>query len=307
MPRTGTSFLQQKVFPNLDGIEFYGLETSYYSPAWNRMQYADDTLYDAVDFKRAVDALAGNQKLFSNEWLVGQSVYFNYVNRSMIARRLHEAMPDATIVLVLRGQAEVLKSLYSIALHGWESRSLDDFVWDGANDQHKPHKTTDGAGPAYFNTVNGHEHLDGYLYKPLLDLYTNLFPKVEVLLYEDLLNDPAKIADRFDSIFGTMTPEVRAHFESRTKVHQGVGASQAARLQKMNLGYHAAQSNSVRQRLFNRKKRSILKGEDNTALAFSQAMQKRLTEYYSEANKVLATAYPDLGLERYADTYFLNR
>jgi hypothetical protein len=73
------------------------------------------------------------------------------------------------------------------------------------------------------------------------------------------------------------------------------------------LGYHAAQSNSVRQRLFNRKKRSILKGEDNTALAFSQAMQKRLTEYYSEANKVLATAYPDLGLERYADTYFLNR
>lgn len=306
MPRTGTSFLQQKVFPNLTGIDFYGVETCYYSAPWNRMQYADDSLYNAAEFKESIDAIGAESVLFSNELLVGQSAYFNFVNRSLIARRLQAAMPDATIVLVLRGQAEVLKSLYSIALHGAESRALDDFVWDGANDQHKTHQTTDGAAPAYFNTVGGHEHLDGYLYKPLLDLYTGLFPKVEVLLYEDLLNDPMKIASRFENIFGKLTKETRGAFEQREKVHKGVGASQAEKLRKLNLGYHAAQSSAVRQRLFNSKKRKILKGEDSVQLAFSEPMQQRLIEHYSEANKDLAAAYPALELERHASTYFLN-
>ncbi len=307
MPRTGTSFLQQKVFPHLPGVDFYGLDTAYYSQPFNRMQYADDTLYDPTEFKNAVDELAGDKILLSNEWLSGQSVYFNYVNRSLIARRMHEAMPYATIIVFLRGQAEVLKSLYSIALHGWEQRTLDDFVWDGPNFSQREHITTDGAAPAYFNTSGGYEHLDGYLYKPLLDLYKKLFPKVEVLLYEDLLNAPEKIADRLEAIFEMPLPaDVRATFTKREKVHQGVGATQAEKLRKLNQGYHHAQLNKTRQRIFNYKKRNILKASSDTPLTFSSQMLQRLSEYYRTPNNQLSESYPELELDRYADQYFLN-
>lgn len=306
MPRTGTSFLQQKVFPNLPGIDFYGLDTAYYSEPFNKMQYADDTLYNPEEFQKACDDLKGEKVLLSNEWLVGQSVYFNYVNRSQIARRLSAAMPNASVILFIRGQAEVLKSLYSIALHGWEQRTPDEFIWNGQNYQARQHQTSDGAAPAYFNTAGGHEHLDGYLYQPLIELYRNLFPKVEVFLYEDLLNDPQRVVDRLENIFDAALPvEAKASILKRERMHQGVGASQAKRLRKLNKYYGLAQNGKSKKRVFNYSKRRILNSAKSESLSFSTETKQMLKEFYSAPNQVLAQTFPELKLERYKEEYFL--
>ncbi len=305
MPRTGTSFLQQKVFPKVEGLSFYGLETTHSSVAFNKMQYADDTLYDANEFAAAVNALQGEKVLLSNENFIGQSVYFNHINRTAIAKRLHAAMPQATVILFLRNQPDLLKSLYSIALHWKEDKTLEEFVWNGAIDHHRTKVGTGGALPSYFNTTDGHEQLDGYLYGPLIELYKGLFPNVEVLLYEDLLFNPTKVRQRLETILGVaFSEEVRQTFERKEKVHQGVGSVQAQRLRKLNRYHGLAHGSTNKQRLYNKRKRSILQQTDGSALAFPASLHTTILNFYRAHNQQLAEKYPELELSRYAHLYF---
>lgn len=271
------------------------------------MLYADDTLYQPEAFQAAVDGLAGERVVLSNELFVGQSVNFNYVNRSQVARRLHQAMPEATVLLCIRGQAELLKSLYSIALHGDEQRSLEEFIWNGAVDQHREHATTAGAAPSYFNTSGGYEQLDGYLYQPLIDLYRSLFPKVVVLVYEDLIHAPERYIQSLEEAVGvSINDDVKAEILAGKKVHKGVGLEQAQRLRKLNRYYDAAHRSTNKQRIYNYRKRKILSGESSTKLQFSAATQAVLRDFYGPANEALNKAIPTLQLERYAEYYLMK-
>ena len=271
------------------------------------MQYADDSVYDASHFQSAVNALSGERQILSNEWFVGQSAYFNFVNRSMVARRLAEAMPEARILLFIRGQESILKSLYSIALHGDEKRTLDDFVWMGEAATQRSAAVT-GAAPAFYNTTGGHEQLEGFDYLPLIKLYKGLFKHVEVVVYEDLVYDPERVITQLERWAEVgLSDELKAQIMNSDKVHRGVGARQARRLRKLNKYQGVRKETSPQSRWLLYRKRKVLKSSSSTSeLTFSPAVRNALVKWSEPRNAALARAYPELELHRYAEEYHLN-
>jgi len=309
MPRTGTSFLQTKVFPSLPNLSFYGVETAHYSDPFNQLLYADESWFDAAAFAASLAKLPGERQLFSNELFVGQGMYFNFSNRTRTAKRLASAMPNARVLVYLRGQQSILKSLYSIALHGGETRSLDEFVWEESQHQHRTRNDAAGAAPAWFNTFDGHEHLSGYDYKPLLDLYHSLFSHVEVVLYEDLSADPDRVCVALERWLQADLPaQERNMILNGSKVHAGVGARQAEKLRKINRRHQLALSTGgTAARLYYFRKRKILREKGDAPLQFSTALSQRLSAWFGPRNSALQAAYPHLELNRYAGAYDISQ
>ena len=113
------------------------LRTALYpfQPCVHQMHYADETLYRPARFKEEIEALEGDKILLSNENFIGQSLYWNHGNRTRIATRLHAAMPEATIILFLRNQTDILP----IALHDLSPTQRDK---DTENSSGKVGRTT---------------------------------------------------------------------------------------------------------------------------------------------------------------------
>ena len=311
MPRTGTTFLQRKVFPKIEGYNYYGIPYTHYNLAFQQMLYSDDSLYDASAFSAEINKLGGDNIILSNENFIGQSLFFYHSNRSRTARRLHEAMPEATIILYLRNQIDLLKSLYLITV-GWkESKSLDDFV----RTTRENYSLTDyqsgninyGEKEAYYSTFDSYEHIDGYIYNPLIELYQSLFPKVEIILYEDFINQPLTVKNRLENIFSTsFNEEVSASFENKEILNQGVNKRQAAWLSKINKWHDVVEDNSFNSRALNRLKRWVKNNLDSDQeLDFSPEKKKQIIDFYKPYNEQLNQSYPELGLDRYAKEYLL--
>lgn len=150
-PKTGTTTLQEKVFPHLDSICFMG------KPWWNpRIPYdtcvalhhaidsvtkADESTYDAEAAARAVsDWLAHAPmaaarpdgsllpRLLSEERLVMTDT----VGFDTIARRLKQLFPKAEIVYTARDRIKSLSSYHSWHYaRAWTDRGFSDWLQEG--------------------------------------------------------------------------------------------------------------------------------------------------------------------------------
>lgn len=310
MPRTGTTFLQRKVFPNIAGHHFYGIPYSHYSEAFHKMIYMDESLYNEDEFIHEINQLEGENIIISNENFIGQSLFYHHSNRSSIANRLHKAMPNATIILYLRNQIDLLKSLYLITV-GWkESKSLDEFVWTKRDaytlKDYQNGNFNYGEKDAYYSTFNSHEHLDGYIYNSLIELYKNLFPKVEIILYEDFISQPEKVQQRLEGIFNTtFSQEVSSSFKNKEILNQGVNKRQAAWLSKINKWQDVVEDSDFNSRALNKLKRWVKNNlNSDQKLEFSPEKRKIIVDFYRPYNQQLAKDFPELGLEKYAKDYF---
>ncbi|MCO6499335.1 MAG: hypothetical protein J5I47_03040 [Vicingus serpentipes] len=311
MPRTGTTFLQRKVFPFIENHQFYGLPYSHYSEAFHKMMYMDESLYNENEFIKEINSLKGDNIILSNENFIGQSLFFYHSNRSRTAHRLHKAMPNATIILYLRNQIDLLKSLYLITV-GWkENKSLDEFVWTKRN----PYTLTDnyngnnnyGEKDAYYSTFNSHEHLDGYIYNPLIKLYKELFPNVEIILYEDFISDPDKVQKRLEGIFNTnFNAEIVNSFKNKELLNQGVNKRQADWLSKINKWDDVVKDSDFNSKALNRLKRWVKNNvKSDQKLDFSPEKKEIITNFYRPHNQQLAKDFPELELHNYAKDYLL--
>jgi len=311
MPRTGTTFLQRKVFPNIDGFQAYSLPYSHYNEAFHKMIYMDDSLYDENEFMNEINQLKGDNIILSNENFIGQSLFYHHSNRTRIAQRLHKAMPNATIILYLRNQLDLLKSLYLITVSWKESKSLDDFVWTKREpytieDSHNG-KVAYGEKDGYYSTFETHEHLDGYIYNNLIELYKNLFPNVEIILYEDFINQPIKVQNRLERIFNvTFNEMVSSSFKNKEVINQGANKRQAAWLSKLNKWHDVVEGSNFSSRVLIKLKRLVKKNlNSNKELEFSPEVKQKIIDFYRPYNQELAKKYPELGLDNYATDYLL--
>ena len=311
MPRTGTTFLQQKVFPNIDNFQAYSLPYSHYNEAFHKMIYMDDSLYNEEEFIQEVGKFKGDNIILSNENFIGQSLFYYHSNRTRIAQRLYKAMPNATIILYLRNQLDLLKSLYQITVSWKETKSLDDFVWTKREpytiEDHHNKKAVYGEPDAYYSTFETHEHLDGYIYNNLIELYKNLFPNVEIILYEDFINKPVKVQKRLESIFGVQFNEkVSSSFQNKEVLNKGVNKRQASLLSKMNKWDNIVEESRFNSRVLNRLKRWVKKNINSTEkLDFSPEVEKLIIDFYKPYNQALAKKYPELELDTYSKKYLL--
>lgn len=310
MPRTGTTFLQRKVFPNIKNFNAYSLPYTHYNAAFHKMIYMDDSLYNKDEFIKEIGKLKGDNIILSNENFIGQSLFFHHSNRSRIANRLHQAMPNATIILYLRNQLDILKSLYLITVSWKESKSLDEFVWS----KRKNYTLEDyeavklyGESDAYYSTFETHEHLDGYIYNKLIKLYKDLFPNVKIVLYEDFITHPLKVQKQLETIFGESFNEtVSSSFSNKEVINQGVNKRQAAWLSKINKWHDVVEDSNFNSRALNKLKRWVKNNlNSDKELEFSPDIKEELIKFYQPYNQQLAKAYPELELEKYAKEYLL--
>jgi len=311
MPRTGTTFLQQKVFPNIDNFQAYSLPYSHYNEAFHKMIYMDESLYNQEEFIAEVNQLRGDNIILSNENFIGQSLFYYHSNRTRTAQRLHKAMPNATIILYLRNQLDLLKSLYQITVSWNETKSLDEFIWTKRApytiEDHHNKKAIYGEQDAYYSTFETHEHLDGYIYNNLIELYKNLFPNVEIILYEDFINKPLKVQNRLESILGVQFNEkVSASFKNKEVLNQGVNKRQASFLSKMNKWDNVVEGTNFNARVLKRLKRWVKKNiNSDKKVEFSPEIEQLIIDFYRPYNQELAKKYPELELNNYSKKYLL--
>ena len=80
---------------------------------FNQLQYADDSLYKKDLVVKELIQISASRLLISDESFSGKPVYFSYLNRSIIAKRLADIFPNAEIILFLRDQRDIILSHYS--------------------------------------------------------------------------------------------------------------------------------------------------------------------------------------------------
>jgi len=305
MPRTATTFFQNKFFPLFSGLDFHQLPETHFDRSFQHLLYQDESLYRAHEVELSLrKKLNGLVSLFSNENFIGQSLYMVHGNRSRTASRLSAAFPEAEVILFLRGQVDLLKSLYAIDVTADLTARPDGFVFE--NKGGYSFSGSRWQDYAVYNTLEPREHIEGYRYKELLDLYHAQFKKVHVFLYEDFRADPIRTTQRLTDLLGqSWTKEIEEVVLNKQKVNASVGAKSAERLRRLNRWFPITKGRRYREAVYHRMKRRILSSDHPERIAFSQEKEERLVTYFSEANKELMDAYPDLGLSRYAEEYCL--
>jgi len=201
--KTGTSYLQQHLFVNRDA--------GYNSPAdrhelRNAIIRTNPFLFDAAkvrnEFMPAINRSLGKKlvPVLSHEQFTGQPAGSGYgirrrqreISRKEVADRLYSCFPDANVLIVIREQKEMIKSIYKYFVSGWHgklSASIEQFL-----DQSMLNK---GYGPLF--------HLDYLLYHQVIEHYQSLFGRDSVLIlpYEWLRDDPVRFINEINRFTGS--------------------------------------------------------------------------------------------------------
>jgi len=120
LPRTGTTFLQKNVFPNIENVHFLH-------------RGVPSNIRNIVSYK----VLEGKVNLVSDElYTINNFSSTNEVGPFVVADRIYKIFPDAKIILVIREKEDWKRSLYNqylkskpsyISFEEWESDILFDF------------------------------------------------------------------------------------------------------------------------------------------------------------------------------------
>lgn len=208
LQKTASTYFQQKIWPQVPDLNYLSRPYTQENRAFNALQYADSTLYDPDLVRAELEAVqASNPErplLISDELLSGFAFY-GVINRSLIAERLAQVLPHAEVILFLRGQIGLVESLYNqFVKTGWYARRLDESFLCG-----------EGRGLSYEAWQNDMDSwcIDNrdfrhtgvfsarhFLYGPVVNLYASLFPKVHIVLYEELLHSPDSCFERLTQI-----------------------------------------------------------------------------------------------------------
>lgn len=170
--KTATSWLQREVFPKLPGIQVigrHGRGDREVIEAVKAMQY--DPAWEAGGLRRAVMArTSGGRPLLSDEGLASTLRYRDASHHRDATERLRAEFPNASVLIVVRRQADLLLSSHRQYVKLGGSASLQTFC----------------SGDA----------LPGFRYDPaLFDLdrivatYEDLFDEVVVVAYEQFRAD----------------------------------------------------------------------------------------------------------------------
>lgn len=312
LQKTASTYLQHKIFPNMSGLSYVGRPYTQENYAFNCLQYADDSLYSsdvlAEEIKVIREDVGAGPLLISDELFSGYSFY-GWINRGIIARRLAEVLPDAEIIVFLRGQADLVGSLYNQYVKtGRFSGKLDSsFLYrpgDGCF-SYERWKTGDKAWDYLDRPFQSRHVLSSslFLYSRVLAMYESLFSKVHVFLYEHFAAEPQECLERLENIVSAKIP--RDLIGQQELVNK--------RLDNTSLRMRLAQNrfSSLRPFVPGAKYLSRFLLKPASLLLREQSEEERrtyVTELLQDAgvfedNKRL-DEIRDLGMKRYADKYF---
>lgn len=304
--KTGTTFLQEKVFPLFKDITYLTRPYTQHNFAFNKLQYADDSLYCKEDILHELEKINSNRLLISDESFSGKPLNFSYINRSIIAKRLKEIFPDAKIMIFIRGQQELLFSHYSQYVSESGYKSIDQLLWypskDYSYDMFIKKENTYKPETLYYNTNEFHLHLDCFLYFELISLYKKLFKNVEVYLYEDFKQKPERVLQSMEAFFEQKV-NLYAQIDFQQKVNQGLKPENIQMKRNQNRMRVLADYKLITVPLS-----MFYKLTSRKAYNFNfekKYVEKIAQEFYKTNNRKVVHAYPEVGIDHYPDYYSL--
>lgn len=297
--KTATTFLQYSVFPQATEYLYLTRPYTQLNHAFNRLQYADPTMFNLEDLRSEVEALNVESILLSDESFSGKPTYFSYINRTLIAERLSKIFPNAKILLVLRDQIDIMVSHYSSYIKmPYGTKQIEDLFWKpGADfsfkDGKKPKHEWEHDG-IYYNTNELHIHMDCFQYHSLVQMYRSLFGSCEVLLYEDLRHSPNAFAKNIGNLLG-----INVEMERLKRENKSLSASELAKKRFSNRAASPFNSKYVRKGL----DIALKAAPPVPTRDLRSVISTHVGNYYAEDNAKLKLALPNLSWNKYPDRY----
>ncbi len=296
MPRAASTFFQKELFPYVEGFRYVGVDETQYSDHFQKLLYQDDSVYDAPSVEAAITRTQDENILLSNELFVGQSLYLNGTNRTRNAKRLSAIFPNAEILLVLRNQADLLQSLYSIGIYSGHVMKPEDFI-------RFSDEPSTNENPRY-PTFNPSESTEIYRYTELISLYKGLFPKVHVVLFEDFAANQRDFVSR---LLTDLSLLLNREIPFSDKVNRSLSARQLNFFKILNRWAPLVNRGKFGNGIFRMKQRFIEKQmAGGEAFTFDSEMREKIKNTFRSDNELLAELIPGLkGNEHFKAKYLL--
>lgn len=199
MHKSGSTFLQKKLFPSMD-VVFQPLtpKTCDTSALPRRMVWPVELLQSASPIEPVVarrmmriDSETDKSLVVSHEGLSGHPHGYCLVDPYAVLRNLKSVFPSAKVLIVIRRQADYLASLYSfrVAVRGLEHRSFSAFLKEELR-----------AGLAA-----------ALRYDELISAYAKAFGSENVLVLplEMLVDEPKEFVGRIEEFMGVRAGDVK--------------------------------------------------------------------------------------------------
>lgn len=279
LPRTASTFFQNNVFSSIEGFEFIGVEHTFFTDTFQKILYQDDSLYKESEIRDSLQPWLEKNIILSNELFIGQSIIMNSGNRTRTALRLNRLFPNAEIILMIRNQVSLLKSLYALAVYGGHFRKPNEFIRFEENE------------PRY-NTFEESEHVESFLLTPLVQLYAQNFDKLSVFVFEEFSVDPKGFVAR---LLQELRLNMKSKIDFEKKENRSISNRQIAYFRILNRWKPLLTSNDLFSKIFRQKVRF---GErffaGGKAFAFNEEIEKKLHTYYENDNLMLLKELPFL-------------
>lgn len=287
-PKTGTTFIQSQLFAKLKEFQYLTPPFTQQDEQWNRLQYGDDTQFDIEQFKAEFNARRSQDKplLISDEQLAGKYIYGG-MQRTLICKRLKECFPHAKILIIIRGQFDMLKSLHNQYVKGFRkgTKTFGDFIWYRKQENLK-----------YFNTDEDYVHLDYLNYLDIIELYKKNFSEVKILPYELMKHD---LDTYIGEIIDFLKVEESLKQISDTRDNLSIPTKKLAEYIVRN-SLSNLPINRIELKLLSKRFAQVIhrKNEDE----YTSNLEP-IKNYYRESNSKLLELYPEVGLQKYRDYY----
>ena len=300
--KTASTFLQNNFFKNTKDVLYLTRPFTQCNTAFNKLQYADDSLYSHEEFMHEISLLPRKKVLLiSDESLSGVVVGFSYVNRTMIMRRLHKAFPNAEIILFIRGQIDIINSHYNQYIkNGLGTLTIKDFIWIPKGQysykdaiSSKPIDFRTPCYKPYLNNIN----IDCFKYYELALAYNALFKNVHIILFEDLKKNNRVVLNRLNKILGT-------NFEvsglNSKKVNSSISDFQLSIKRVFNILFSGSWSNIPQHlSLGIVKLLPPIKSLNNNKAKIAALVGS----YFKRNNDLLLSKFPQTGIDKYKNNY----
>ena len=191
LPRTASTFLQERIFDHLRGIQYLGKTRPKYPDWLKEWHYASDI--DFQNHKTWIRKHLDEVLVESKPNVLSSEMFTMWGNQtSTQAARLHAVAPEAKIVMVLRDPLERMRSFYK-AIVGFEG------VWEPMRDLIGWNET-----PFVFYKQKP-IFLGDYYYNDLIQAYRRYYAKERMLVlrYEEMVESFPVFLSKLARFIGT--------------------------------------------------------------------------------------------------------
>ena len=299
--KTGSTFLQSKVFPHL-GYKLLTQSSLELIEPYNDLMNQDEFDYNPDPLIQYFNSNFENENLLiSDEAIPGRPIY-RHTNRFRNAKRLNEIFPNAKILVFIRGQEDIMRSIYSQYVKGRMSgfQSPEQFFISSKMNIHEEHEKKE---QILKNYLSGEKYyLEMLEYSKLINMYKSLFKDVEVCLYEDLKYDQKYIINSFNHFFQIkLSQRLENIIKNGASLNTGL-SNREIEIRKIaniivNLPKSSFHAKLIRKLIFYYYRISVNNFSEEDSY-------KILSDFYLKDNKILSLQVPRI--LNYSDFYPLN-